>query len=93
MHAERFHFCISGESLVSPHKLCVSLGQWCQCCPPHSPLGAVIVLHDDASELDKAISIFHFAAFCFSAFTVWCFSPVEVYAVLYASDCCKIFTV
>lgn len=89
-HAEQFHFCVSGESLVSPHRLRASLGWWCQHCLPHSPLGAVIVLHDDASELDKAISIFHFAAFYFSVFPVWCFPLVEVYAVLKAFGCGKI---
>lgn len=68
--AEQFHFCISGESLVSPHRLRVSLGCWCLHCLPHSPLGAVIVLNDDVCELDKAICVFHFAAFYFSAFTV-----------------------
>lgn len=67
----------------------VSLGQWCQHCP-HNPLGVVIVLHDDASELDNAICVFHFAAFYFSVFTVWCFSLVDICAILYVSDCGKI---
>lgn len=62
----------SQESLVSPHRLRVSPGRWCQPCPPHSPLGAVFVLHDDTFELDKAICVFHFAAFCFNIFTA-CF--------------------
>lgn len=69
VHAEQFHFSISGVSLVFPHRLHVSLGCWCLHCLPHSPLGAVIVL-DDVCELNKAICVFHFAAFYFSAFTV-----------------------
>jgi len=62
----------SQASLVSPHRLRVSPGRWCQPCSPHSPLGAVFVLHDDTFELDKAICVFHFAAFCFNVFTA-CF--------------------
>lgn len=89
----------SQESLVSPHRLRVSPGQWCQPCPPHSPLGAVFVLHDDTFELDKAICVFHFAAFCFNVFTacfffffliIFIFKKfilVGLYAILNASDC------
>lgn len=55
-----------------------------------SPWSSVIALHDDASELDKAICVFCFAVFYFSAFAVWCFSLEEVCAMLYASNCGKI---
>lgn len=55
-----------------------------------SPWSSVIALHDDASELDKAICVFCFAVFYFSAFAVWCFSLDEVCAMLYASNCGKI---
>lgn len=86
---QNYFIFVSQESPLSLH-VGINFLWWCQRCPPHSPLGAVIVLRDDASELDKAICIFHFAAFCFSVFGVWWFPLVKVCAVLYASDCGKI---
>lgn len=90
MHTEQFDFCISGDPFVLPHTLRFSGAVVPALSSSQSPWSSVIALHDDASELDKAICVFCFAVFYFSAFAVWCFSLEEVCAMLYASNCGKI---